>query len=114
MSNLGSHTHTHHNHSRKMTNIKPFDSLNIDKQKRECPINDFAIPGDQNISIKEQEKIDKYQDLRIELQEIRNVKVVVIPVVIGALGTMSKRIHQYIKQDDIPRDTIAKNGNSAI
>ena len=107
-------THTHHNHSRKMANIKPFDSLNIDKQKRECPINDFAIPGDQNITIKEQEKIDKYQDLRIELQEIRNVKVVVMPVVIGALGTMLKRIHQYIKQDDIPLDTTAKIGNGAI
>ena len=43
------------------------DKTCINKQKRECPIIDFAISRDQNIAVKEQEKIDKYQDLRIEL-----------------------------------------------
>ena len=54
--------------------------------KIECQIIDFAISGDRNIVIKEQEKIDKYQVLIIELQKVWNVKVVVIPVVTGALG----------------------------
>ena len=54
--------------------------------KTECQIIDFAISGDRNIVIKEQEKIDKYQVLIIELQKVWNIKVVVIPVVIGALG----------------------------
>ena len=54
--------------------------------KTECQIIDFAISGDRNIVIKEQEKIDKYQVLIIELQKVWNVKVVVIPVVIAALG----------------------------
>ena len=54
--------------------------------KTECQIIDFAISGDRNIVIKEQEKIDKYQVLIIELQKVWNVKVVVIPVAIGALG----------------------------
>ena len=53
--------------------------------KIECQIIDFAISGDQNIIIKEEEKIDKYQVLIIELQKVWNVKVVVIPVVIGAV-----------------------------
>ena len=66
---------------------------------------DFANPGDQNIAIKEQEKIDKYQDLKIELQKVWNVKVVVIPVVIGALGTMLK--NYYINQIDNPVDIIS-------
>ena len=108
--------HTNHNQTRKMTNIKPF-GISIFKQvksqrtgdqtyfvstsKRECQIIDFGIPGDQNIAIKEQEKIDQYQELRIELQKVWNVKVVVIPVVIGALATMFKKIHHYIKQTDI-------------
>ena len=65
----------------------------INKQMRECQIIDFAIPGDQNIAI----KAVKYQDLRIELKKVWNVKVVVILVVIGALGTMSKKIHNCIK-----------------
>ena len=54
--------------------------------KIECQIIDFAISGDRNIVIKEQEKIGKYQVLIIELQKVWNVKVVVIPVVTGALG----------------------------
>ena len=33
--------------------------------KRECQIIDFAIPGDQNIAMKEQEKIEKCQDLKM-------------------------------------------------
>ena len=66
---------------------------------------DFANPGDQNIAIKEKEKIDKYQDLKIELQKVWNVKVVVIPVVIGALGTMLK--NHYINQIDNPVDIIS-------
>ena len=51
--------------------------------KTECQIIDFAISGDQNIVIKEQEKIGKCLVLIIELQKVWNVKVV---VVIGALG----------------------------
>ena len=79
----------------------------INKQKRECHNIKFAIPVDQNIVMKEWEKIDKYQDLRIELQKIWNVKVVVIPIVTGALGTISERIYQYIKQIDISVDIIS-------
>ena len=48
------------------------------------------------------EKIDKCHDLRIELQQIWNVKAVVTSVFIGALGTISQGMHQYIKQIDIP------------
>ena len=60
------------------------DIVCISKQNRECQIIEFAISGSQNIAIKEQEKIDKYQDLQIELQKVGNVKVMVIPLVIGA------------------------------
>ena len=80
------------------------DIVCINKQKRDCQIIGFAILGGQNIAIKEQEKFDKYQDLRIELQK---VKVVVILVIIDALGTMSKKMHRYIKQIDIPGDIVS-------
>ena len=42
----------------------------IDKIAKSCSIIDIAIPGDQNIIVKEQEKLDKYQDLRIELEKL--------------------------------------------
>ena len=66
------------------------DNLVIYKEKRECKIIDIAVPGDQNIKVKEIEKITKYQDLRLQLQKLWNVKASVIPVVVGALGTASE------------------------
>ena len=44
---------------------------------------DVSIPADVNIIEKENEKILKYQDLRIELQKLWNIKLKVIPIVLG-------------------------------
>jgi hypothetical protein len=51
---------------------------------------DVAISGDRNVIKKEAEKILIYKHLTIELQRIRNVKTGVVPVIIGATGTISK------------------------
>ena len=55
---------------------------------------DVAIPGDTNMFKKEAEKILKYKDLIIEIQCLWNMKVKVIPVIIGATGTISKSLRQ--------------------
>ena len=39
----------------------------IDKDKKECLIIDTAVPGDAKVKTKEQEKVEKYQDLKIEI-----------------------------------------------
>jgi hypothetical protein len=57
---------------------------------------DVAIPGDRNVIKKEDEKILKYKDLIIVIQPIWNVKAKVIPVIIGATGTISKSLRQYL------------------
>ena len=48
---------------------------------------DFA---DHRIKLKEWEKRDKYLDLARELKKLWNMKVTIIPVVIGAFGTVTK------------------------
>ena len=53
----------------KVIEVRSPDIVCINKQI-ECQIIDFAISGDRNIGIKEQEKIDKYQVLIIELQKV--------------------------------------------
>ena len=59
---------------------------------------DVAIPVCMNVIKKEAEKITKYRDLEIEIQKCWNLKKVrTIPVVMGALGTVSKGIIEYLK-----------------
>jgi hypothetical protein len=48
------------------------------------------------IIIKEVEKILKYKDLTIEIQRMWNVRIRVIPVIIGATGTISKSFRKYV------------------
>jgi hypothetical protein len=57
---------------------------------------DVAISGDKNVFKKEAEKILKYNDLTVEIQRMWNVKTKVIPVIIGATGTISKTFRKYV------------------
>ena len=60
------------------------------KKKRICKIVDFAVPADHRIKLKESEKKDKYLDLARELKKQWNMKVMIISIVIGAIGTVTK------------------------
>ena len=62
----------------------------INKKTRICKIVDFAVPVDHRINLKESEKKDKYLDLAREIKKLRNMKVTIVPIVIGALGTVTK------------------------
>ena len=57
---------------------------------------DVAISGDRNVIKKEAEKVVKYKDLTIEIHRMWNVKTKVIPVTIGATGTISKTFRKYV------------------
>ena len=74
------------------------DLVIVDKEKRNCKIIDFAVPGDSRIEEKEKDKIEKYQDLGRELQKIWNVKVKIIPLVVGSLGAIPKQFGNRLKQ----------------
>ena len=51
---------------------------------------DFAVPADHWIKLKDCEKRDKYIDFPRELKKLWNMKVKIIPIVIGAFGTVAK------------------------
>jgi hypothetical protein len=59
-------------------------------------LTDVAIPGDRDVIQKEAENILKYKDLKIETQSMWNVKPRVIPLIIGATGTISKSFRKYV------------------
>ena len=66
------------------------DLIIINKKERTCIIVDFAVPADYRIKLKECEKKDKYLNLPRELKKLWNMKVTIIPIVIGVFSTVSK------------------------
>ena len=66
------------------------DLIIINKKMRICKIVDFAIPAEHRINLKESEKKDKHLDLDRELKKLWNMKVTIVPIVIAALGTITK------------------------
>ena len=72
------------------------DIIIRDNEKGTFMLIDVAISGDRNVIKKEAEKILKYKDLTIEIQHMWNVKTNVIPVIIGATGTISESFRKYV------------------
>ena len=67
------------------------DIVVVYEDAKECKVIDVAVPWDSQIRAKEREKIEKYGDLKREVAAMWGMKkVTVIPVVIGALGAVSK------------------------
>ena len=73
------------------------DLIILNKKERTCIIKDFAVPADHRIKLKECEKKDKYLDLAMELNELWSMKVTILPIVIGALGTVIKGLVQGLE-----------------
>jgi len=67
-----------------------------DNEKGTCMLMDVAISGDRIVIKKEAEKILKYKDLTTEIQRMWNIKTMVIPVIIGVTGTISKSFRKYV------------------
>jgi len=80
---------------RSIPNNKP-DIIISDYEKGTCRLIDVAISGDRNVIKKRTEKILKYKDLTIEIRRMCNVRTKVIPVIMGAAGTISKRFRKYV------------------
>ena len=82
------------------------DLVVVDEKERSCKIINFAVPGDSRIEEKEKDKIEKYQELGKELQKIWDVKVKIIPLVIGSLSAILKQFGNRLKQIGITVGTV--------
>ena len=56
------------------------------KKKRTCKIVDLAVPADHRIKLKEREMKDEYLDLSRVLKKLWNMKVTIIPNMIGTFN----------------------------
>ena len=72
------------------TLVKDHQLMLMWKTLEEWNIVDFAVPADHRIKLKECEKRGKYLDLAWGMKKLWNMKVTIIPIVIGAYGTVTK------------------------
>ena len=85
----------------KIEHSKP-DIVVFEKRSRKCFLVDVACPFDTRIAEKEREKIERYDDLRREVKRIWSCKsVAVVPIIIGALGTIHVNLSSRLKMLDL-------------
>ena len=85
----------------RLEHNKP-DIVLVKKSEKECCIIEVACPFDTRIKAKEMEKIERYQDLKREVKKLWKLKKVnVIPIIIGALGTIGKNLEKWTKKLDM-------------
>ena len=76
------------------------------QQKREnFLIVNCAVQADQRVKLKESEKRDTYLDLVENWKKLWNMKVTIIPIVIGGLGTITKWFAQGLEDLKITERT---------
>ena len=75
----------------------------IIKKKKTCRIVDFAVPANHRVKLKESEKKDKYFALDREVKKLWNMKKTLIPIVIGALSTVTKGLIKGLEDLEITR-----------
>ncbi len=72
------------------------DLIIKDLTGKKALIIDISCPNDINVVTKESEKVLKYQPLCAELRKMWEMECVVVPVVIGGLGAVSKKLSDHL------------------
>ena len=88
---------------------------NNQQKKKISKIVDFEVPADHRIKLKECEKRDKYLNLARELKKLWNMTVTIIPIVIGAFGTVTKGLLKGLEDlevGDHPNSSIIENSQN--
>ena len=82
---------------KKIKHRKP-DIVIINKENQTTTIIDIACPMDHNVKKKEMEKINNYNELAFELERLWKTKTQIIPIVIGALGTITVNLQKNLSK----------------
>ena len=73
------------------------DIVVVDRESNKVIIVDIASPWDYRVYEKEGEKTEKYQDLKRESGNLWGIRQQeVVPVVVGALGAVSRRLDTWL------------------
>ena len=85
------------------------DIIIWDKEKKQCSVIDICAPLDFNVNNRQVMKIDKYMLLVNELQQLQpGYSYQIVPIVVGALGTISTKLPSYLKKLHIKYENLEK------
>ena len=97
--------------TRKLDHNKP--DVMIDHVDKKWTLIDFSVRCDKNVAKKEDDKKTKYIELARSVAAEHNVRVEIIPIVVGALGVVTKDLENYLKKLEI-RDVIGGLQTAAL
>ena len=82
-----------------LISVRRPDLIIINKQTKKNIwwIGNFGIPAEHTVELKESKKKDKYLSLTKDLEKMCNMKVTVIPFVIGVLCTVTKGLEKRLE-----------------
>ena len=78
------------------------DIVVIEKSTNNCLIIDVACPVDNNLILKRNEKLDNYSEIRLEIARMWDKETLIVPIIIGALGSIPNDLECNLKKLDIP------------
>ena len=83
------------------------DMVIWDTQNKTCKIVDICVPLDINVELRHTTKVDNYAPLVDQLQRLYpQYKYQMIPVIIGAMGTVPKTLRGNLTRVGVPEDAI--------
>lgn len=89
------------------------DVVVIDRRQKHWVLIDFSVPNDRNVRRKEEEKVERYKPLSYEIRKLHKVSTKIVPLVVGALGIVSKTLEDNLKNLGIP-DVLGSMQISAV
>ena len=89
-------------HCDKEIKARKPDVILVNMNERSCVIIDTAVPGDIGVTKKEKKRLRDTRKIK-RMWNIRSIKV--IPVVVGALGIISKKLKNCIEELGVLKNT---------
>ena len=74
----------------------------MEKSTKKCLIIDVACPVDNNLILKRNEKLDNYSELRLEIARMLDKETLIVPIIIGVLGSIPNDLECNLKKSGIP------------
>ena len=73
----------------------------MEKNTNKCLVIDVACPVDNNLILKRNEKLDNYSELRLEIARMWDKETLIVPIIMGALGSIPNDVECDLEKLDI-------------